>query len=107
MPLGDGPRTGGASQHDPLVKAAQMRRDKSMRPIARGLENAFQESDGRAFSIGAGHVHRRRQAVVWVAKGFKQTLYAPKRQIDALWVKLLEACKQALGFSRMQDTVLS
>ena len=102
MPLADGTGAARTRQHDALVEAAQVGRNKAVRPVARRLQHRLQESDRRALAVGARHMNDGRQPPVRIAERGQQPLDASQGKIDDLRVELFEARKKALGFFLLQ-----
>ena len=105
MQLADWARASRACQHDPFVKAAQMRGNEGVRPVACRFQHPLQESNRRALPIRTGHMNNGRNPPVRVAKRAKQALDPSEREVDALRVKFFKPCKKALGFLRMQRRI--
>ena len=61
---------------------------------ARGFEHRAQEGDGGALAVGAGDVDDRGQAAVRRAQPFEQGCDPLEREVDQLWVELLEKLQE-------------
>jgi hypothetical protein len=85
---GDG---GAPADADALVKADQVRRRVGVHALAGRLERAADVLRHRAFAIGAGDVHHRRQALLWIAELVQEPLDALQRKVNSLGMELLQA----------------